>query len=85
MAQPSTDTSVRLWAREAAFHIGADIADAVGRYQAATADADFERERQGSNCSSKRRVSGGLWVTTISMDCFASTGHRPRRIQRRRR
>jgi alpha,alpha-trehalose phosphorylase len=28
----------------AAFHIGADIADAVGRYQAATADADFERE-----------------------------------------
>jgi len=28
----------------AAFHIGADIADAVGRYQAAADDADFERE-----------------------------------------
>jgi alpha,alpha-trehalose phosphorylase len=28
----------------AAFHIGADIADAVGRYQAATDDQDFERE-----------------------------------------
>jgi len=28
----------------AAFHIGADIADAVGRYQAAADDVDFERE-----------------------------------------
>jgi alpha,alpha-trehalose phosphorylase len=28
----------------AAFHVGADIADAVGRYQAATDDQDFERE-----------------------------------------
>jgi alpha,alpha-trehalose phosphorylase len=28
----------------AAFHINADIADAVARYQAATADDDFERE-----------------------------------------
>ncbi|MGI8921642.1 MAG: glycosyl hydrolase family 65 protein, partial [Solirubrobacteraceae bacterium] len=28
----------------AAFHIGADIADAVGRYQAAADDHDFERE-----------------------------------------
>jgi alpha,alpha-trehalose phosphorylase len=28
----------------AAFHIGADIADAVARYRAATADDDFERE-----------------------------------------
>jgi alpha,alpha-trehalose phosphorylase len=28
----------------AAFHIGADIADAVARYQAATEDDDFERE-----------------------------------------
>jgi alpha,alpha-trehalose phosphorylase len=28
----------------AAFHVGADIADAVGRYQAATGDETFERE-----------------------------------------
>jgi alpha,alpha-trehalose phosphorylase len=28
----------------AAFHIGADIADAVGRYQAAADDPEFERE-----------------------------------------
>ena len=28
----------------AAFHVGADIADAVGRYQAAADDRDFERE-----------------------------------------
>jgi len=28
----------------AAFHVGADIADAVGRYQAASDDAPFERE-----------------------------------------
>jgi len=31
-------------AGSAAFHIGADIADAVGRYQAAADDHDFERE-----------------------------------------
>jgi alpha,alpha-trehalose phosphorylase len=31
-------------AETAAFHIGADVADAVGRYQAATDDESFERE-----------------------------------------
>jgi alpha,alpha-trehalose phosphorylase len=31
-------------AETAAFHIGADVADAVGRYQAATDDQSFERE-----------------------------------------
>ena len=35
----------RYWpAGTAAFHVGADIADAVGRYQAATGDEAFERE-----------------------------------------
>ena len=47
----------------AAFHIGADIADAVVRYQAATDDAEFETE-----------VGGELLVETARL--WASLGHR---------
>jgi alpha,alpha-trehalose phosphorylase len=47
----------------AAFHIGADIADAVVRYQAATDDAEFEKE-----------VGGEILVETARL--WASLGHR---------
>ena len=47
----------------AAFHIGADIADAVVRYQAATDDAEFEAE-----------VGGELLVETARL--WTSLGHR---------
>ena len=41
----------------AAFHINADIADAVRRYVAATGDIEFEQGR-ASSCSSRRRGCG---------------------------
>ena len=41
----------------AAFHVNADIADAVRRYVDATEDDEFER-RPGSSCWSRRRACG---------------------------
>ena len=52
-------------ASTAAFHLGADIADAVGRYQAATDDQAFERD-----------VGLELLVETARLWC--SVGHRDR-------
>jgi alpha,alpha-trehalose phosphorylase len=46
----------------AAFHVGADIADAVGRYQAATGDEAFERE-------------GGLELLVETARLWRSLGH----------
>ena len=69
----------------AAFHIGADIADAVIRYQAATGDEAFEQRRRRSSCWSRRRVSGARSATTTRRALPHRRCHRPRRVQRGRR
>ena len=56
----------------AAFHVNADIADAVGRYQAATGDEAFEREA-GSSCSSRQLGCGGRSAITTRPDGSGST------------
>jgi len=54
----------------AAFHIAADIADAVGRYQAARRSS----ARSAWSCSSRQRGCGARSAITIRPGAFASTG-----------
>ena len=57
----------------AAFHIGADIADAVVRYQAGDRTTRRSSARSGSSCSSRRRGSGARSATTTRRAASAST------------
>ena len=57
----------------AAFHIGADIADAVVRYQAGDRRRRRSSGRSASSCSSRRRASGARSATTTRRAASAST------------
>ena len=57
----------------AAFHVNADIADAVMRYQAASDDDAFDRRRSASSCWSRRRGCGARSATTTPPGASAST------------
>ena len=57
----------------AAFHVNADIADAVVRYQAAADDAGVRARRRASSCWSRRRGCGARSATTTPPGASAST------------
>ena len=57
----------------AAFHINADIADAVVRYLDATGDDDFDARLRRSSCSSRPRGCGARSATTTTRARSAST------------
>ena len=76
----------RYWpAGTAAFHVNADIADAVVRYVAATGDDDFERDTGVELLVETARLWRSLGHHDHARRLPHRRRHRPRRVQRDRR
>ena len=69
----------------AAFHINADIADAVARYQAAADDAEFEREHRHRAAGRDRAPVAVARPSRRGRAVPHRRRHRARRVQRDRR